>query len=346
MKLSLKFIKDPILISSILIAGLVYFLLENQNTKQITAYVFSNFVVTLILITVSVKMMKSNSIGSILFITIFAILLRKARKIHEMEGMENQSEQEKAVGNVMELRTEFINNMDKLAWKALQKEGPGGIVYIVKGFFSECPNIFVVCDIDKGKIMYGFGKDEKPENKKPLNLQELKQSLNEKCIKNKRFEDLEKFLVSFEPKLQQANQNQKKEKEETIKNIETENEENISKLKDQGIYGGELPDKPLQEIEKDGMEYIAEPIKVEKSEIGVETETETFLNYYPYGTTETNFIDGQTNVNCSSNCKKNKKQLLSSPCRGYGFFKGGMNAQGLSCPIPGYPGEKFGSPLE
>ena len=85
MKLSLKFIKDPILISSILIAGLVYFLLENQNTKQITAYIFSNFVVTLILITISVKMMKSNSIGSILFITIFAILLRKARKIHDME---------------------------------------------------------------------------------------------------------------------------------------------------------------------------------------------------------------------------------------------------------------------
>lgn len=56
-------------------------------------------------------------------------------------------------------------------------------------------------------------------------------------------------------------------------------------------------------------------------------ETEPFLNYYPYGTTETNFIDGQTNVNCSLNCKKTKKQSLSSPCRGYVFFKGGMNGQ-------------------
>lgn len=87
--------------------------------------------------------------------------------------------------------------MDKLAWKALQKEGPGRIVYIVKGFFTDCPNIFVVCDIHKGKMMYGFGKEEKPENKKPLSLQELKQSLKENCVKNKKFEDLEEFLVSF-----------------------------------------------------------------------------------------------------------------------------------------------------
>ena len=321
MNLSVKQLKSTEVILSVVVGGIVYFLLENKQTRKITAKVFSHNLVTFGLIYIAVRMMRTNLIGSIVFTLLYGFLLRKARNIHDMEGMENQSEQGKAASNLDKLVKEFHETINKLGNNIANN--PSNKVYVVKGFYDTCPDIFIQANFDKAEIMYGFGKDGKP-----FTFQELKKSLEEKCVKNKRFEDLEKFIVSFEPKLKQGIQNQEQAKENTIKNIEKENKENESNLREQGIYGGELSDQPLQ---VDGSEMI---------------KTEPFLNYYPYGKTETNFIDGQTNVNCSSNCKKTKKQSLSSPCRGYGFFKGGMNAQGLSCPIPGYPGEKFGCPLD
>jgi hypothetical protein len=312
MNLSVKQLKNTEVILSVVFGGIVYFLLENKQTRKITAKVFSNNIVTFGLIYIAVIMIRTNFIGSIVFTLLYGFLLRKARNIHDMEGMENQSEQDKAASNLIQLVKEFDETINKLGNKIA--DNPSKKVYVVKGYYDTCPDIFIQVNFDKAELMYGFGKDGKPENKKPFTFQELKKSLEEKCVKNKRFEDLEKFIVSFEPKLKQGIQNQEQAKENTIINIEKENEENESNS-----------------------------IKQENDS---PNNTELFLNYYPYGKTETNFIDGQTNVNCSSNCKKTKKQSLSSPCRGYGFFKGGMNAQGLSCPIPGYPGEKFGCPLD
>ena len=200
------------------------------KTKKVMSKIVLHPISLVVMILLLIKIGRNNLITGILFIIPLIIILHQAKNIKQQEHMtsentssQNTSSQNDAANDLLNLKKDYINNMDKLAWKVLQKDGPGGIVHIVKGFYSSCPNIFIVLNIDKGKFKFGYGNGEKPDNDKPFTFEELKNALQDNCKNNKRFQDLENYLNSFAPKLEQAIKNQEQAKQNTMDEIEKHN---------------------------------------------------------------------------------------------------------------------------